>query len=45
MSDPDNCISWNCCDDNLKECIERSKYVKQIRNLLKKKKFKKEFKK
>ncbi|MFW9880569.1 MAG: hypothetical protein ACFFG0_46465 [Candidatus Thorarchaeota archaeon] len=32
----DDCLSWNCCDENLKSCIERSKYVNQIRSRLKK---------
>ncbi|MFX0083959.1 MAG: hypothetical protein ACFE94_19610 [Candidatus Hodarchaeota archaeon] len=33
-----DCLSWNCCDDHLKSCIERSKYVNQIRTCLKKRK-------
>lgn len=33
-----DCLSWNCCDDHLKSCIERSKYVSQIRTCLKKRK-------
>ncbi|MFW9942854.1 MAG: hypothetical protein ACFFBC_13010 [Promethearchaeota archaeon] len=33
-----DCLSWNCCDDYLKSCIERSKYVNQIRTCLKKRK-------
>lgn len=37
----DTCFSWNCCDENLQACIDRSKYVKSIRNKLKKKKYKK----
>lgn len=32
------CTSWNCCDKQLKSCIERSEYVSQIRRELKKKK-------
>lgn len=31
-----DCLSWNCCDDHLKSCIERSNYVSQIRTCLKK---------
>ena len=37
----DECFSWNCCDENLQACIDRSEYVKSIRKKLKKKKFKK----
>ena len=33
-----DCLSWNCCDDHLKSCIKRSKYVSQIRTCLKKRK-------
>ncbi|MFX1417972.1 MAG: hypothetical protein ACFE9N_03510 [Promethearchaeota archaeon] len=35
-----SCHSWNCCDENLQACIERSKYIKNIRAQLKKKKLK-----
>jgi len=41
FSDNDRCFSWNCCDENLQACIDRSEYVKSIRNKLKKKKYKK----
>jgi len=41
MGCSENCISWNCCDDNLKECIRRSNYVKRTRSFLKEKKFEK----
>ncbi len=41
MSCSEDCISWNCCDDNLKEYIKRSNYVKLVRSLLKQKKFEK----
>jgi len=37
----ERCLSWNCCDEILEECIERSTYVKKIRSQLKQKKFKK----
>lgn len=37
----DRCLSWNCCEENLQTCIDRSEYVKRIRNKLKKKKYKK----
>ncbi len=40
-SDNDKCFSWNCCDENLQGCIDRSEYVRSIRNKLKKKKYKK----
>lgn len=33
-----NCLSWNCCDEKLKACIERSDYVNEVRNRLKEKK-------
>ncbi|MFW9876536.1 MAG: hypothetical protein ACFFG0_25865 [Candidatus Thorarchaeota archaeon] len=32
------CLSWNCCDEHLRSCIERSKYVNKIRTFLKKRK-------
>lgn len=35
----EECLSWNCCDENLQLCIERSKFVKEIRSKLKKRKF------
>ncbi len=35
------CLSWNCCDEYLHECIERSKFVKNIRTQLKNKKLEK----
>ncbi len=38
------CSSWNCCDKQLKSCIERSDYVTQIRRRLKKRKFIKKLK-
>ncbi len=31
------CRSWNCCDENLQVCIDRSEYVRKIRNKLKNK--------
>ncbi|MHA2126617.1 MAG: hypothetical protein ACXABO_14095 [Promethearchaeota archaeon] len=34
------CSSWNCCDDLLRSCIDRSKDVKKIRAHLKEKKYK-----
>jgi hypothetical protein len=36
----ENCDSWNCCDENLHTCIERSEYIRNVRNKLKKKKLK-----
>ncbi|MFX1364085.1 MAG: hypothetical protein ACFFCE_15040 [Promethearchaeota archaeon] len=36
-----DCSSWNCCDENLYECIDRSQFVKKIRKQLKEKNFKK----
>ena len=33
-----DCSSWNCCDNKLKACIERSDYVSHIRTLLKERK-------
>ena len=44
MSCSQDCISWNCCDDNLKECIRRSNYVKLVRSFLKQKKIEKKLK-
>ncbi|NVM36954.1 MAG: hypothetical protein HWN81_15265 [Candidatus Lokiarchaeota archaeon] len=35
------CHSWNCCDENLQACIDKSKYVRKIRKQLKNKKFEK----
>ena len=29
------CRSWNCCDENLQACIDRSDYVRIIRKRLK----------
>ena len=40
----ERCSSWNCCDENLQLCIDRSEYVKRIRNKIKNKKFKKSIK-
>ena len=37
------CLSWNCCDELLFECIDKSRYVKKMRNHLKKKKLKQHF--
>ncbi|MFW9968894.1 MAG: hypothetical protein ACFFDF_01755 [Candidatus Odinarchaeota archaeon] len=37
----DECSSWNCCDEMLKENINRCDYVQNIRNQLRKKKLKK----
>lgn len=31
-----NCMSWNCCDEQLKSCIEKSKFVNQTRAYLRK---------
>ncbi len=39
----EQCSSWNCCDELLFECIDRSQHVKHIRNQLKKKKLKEHF--
>lgn len=36
-------VCWNGCDDKLHDCIERSKFVKDIRKKLIKKKYKKKF--
>lgn len=33
-----DCLSWNCCDEILKCCIERSEFVNYTRTRLKKKK-------
>jgi len=35
-----DCSSWNCCDKQLKTCIERSQYVTKTRQRLKEKKLK-----
>lgn len=35
------CLSWNCCDDILIKCIERSQHIQNIRKQLQKKKFRK----
>ena len=40
-SNSKECLSWNCCDEILIECIDRSQYVQNIRKQLKKKKFSK----
>ena len=37
----DDYFCWNACEDKLRECIDRNKFVKDIRNKLAKKKFKK----
>ncbi|MFX1591522.1 MAG: hypothetical protein ACFFCL_02405 [Promethearchaeota archaeon] len=37
----EGCFSWNCCDENLHACIDRSEYVKNIRKKLRKKRYKK----
>ena len=29
--------SWNCCDENLQVCIDRSEHVRKIRKKLKNK--------
>ncbi|MFX1340328.1 MAG: hypothetical protein ACFFDK_17090 [Promethearchaeota archaeon] len=34
---------WNGCEEKLHDCIERSKFVKDIRKDLAKKKYKKKF--
>ena len=33
-----DCSSWNCCDKQLKSCIERSQFVTKTRQQLKEKK-------
>lgn len=33
-----DCSSWNCCDKQLKLCIERSEYVSKTRRCLREKK-------
>ncbi|MHA2181150.1 MAG: hypothetical protein ACXAAH_06985 [Promethearchaeota archaeon] len=35
-----DCSSWNCCDEQLKSCIERSQYVSKTRQHLKQRKLK-----
>ncbi|MHA2269366.1 MAG: hypothetical protein ACXAB8_16320 [Promethearchaeota archaeon] len=40
-----DCSSWNCCDEQLKSCIERSKYVSKTRRCLKEKKLRNKLKK
>ena len=40
----ERCFCWNGCDEILHECIERSKYVKDFRKKLAKKKYKDKFK-
>ncbi len=42
--DNEKYFCWNGCEDVLHECIERSKFVKDIRNKLAKKKCKDKFK-
>ncbi|MFX0037992.1 MAG: hypothetical protein ACFFCY_05465 [Promethearchaeota archaeon] len=39
----DECNSWNCCDEILKENINRCNYVQNIRDQLKKRKLEKKF--
>jgi len=39
----EKCFSWNACDDVLRECINRSEFVKQVRHKLMKKKNKSRF--
>ncbi|MEJ2252156.1 MAG: hypothetical protein P8Y70_09970 [Candidatus Lokiarchaeota archaeon] len=34
------CTSWNGCDEYLRDCIERSKYVQKVRKELKTKEHK-----
>lgn len=42
--DVERCFCWNGCDEILHECIERSKYIKDVRKKLAKKKYKDKFK-
>lgn len=42
--DIEKCFCWNGCEDKLHDCIERSKFVKNVRKQLTKKKYKKKFK-
>ena len=41
---PNDCSSWNCCDKQLKTCIERSQYVNKTRRRLKEKKLRNKLK-
>jgi len=44
-NDIDKCICWHGNDENLRKCIERNKFVQQIRNELMKKRYNKIFSK
>ncbi|MHA2283566.1 MAG: hypothetical protein ACXAC5_22210 [Promethearchaeota archaeon] len=39
-----DCSSWNCCDEQLETCIERSKHINKIRLRLKEKKLRNKLK-
>ncbi|MFW9821619.1 MAG: hypothetical protein ACFFE4_01705 [Candidatus Thorarchaeota archaeon] len=38
-----DCLSWNCCDERLKMCIERSEDVNNTRRGLKERKLRNKF--
>ena len=41
--DNEKSFCWNDCEDKLHDCIERSKFVKEVRKKLTKKKYQKKF--